>query len=801
MTAKISACLIVRNERSNIYQCLQSLRPHVDELIVVDTGSTDDTKRIAAGIADRVETFIGCNDDDGNILDFAMARNYAHSLASHEWVFWCDGDDVVHGAEHLRQMAADGDSIDRCLYMMPYHYSFDPSGRCTCIHWRERLVKKNRDFKWTSPVHEVMMPRDDKPVTAFRTDLVWVEHKRDKIGKSVDPERNARILKAWVKGEGKDDVRAWFYLGLELRRLGQEDDAVRWLTQYVEKTGWADEKCLAQLELAQMALHNGDWKQAITYANEARLTKSWPDPYFVMGRAMYELAEAADDDELKRYEFGRAAHQMQLGTNIWSSKKQDTVLFHNPQGVYLAQHFLAPCLANLGMYEAAVQACDIGLSGMPESEHLKGVRTECLRRSYKTQIVKLCEQLIEVGGIRHEHAMVIDKALAGDVAVRYKSALKPPKPADGKLDIVFYTGPAWEDWTPATLEREGLGGSETMCIELAKRLAAMGHAVRVFGQPGVEAEFDDAQYLQHEGFDGPECDVLVASRMPDAVDNSRARLNLLWVHDVHCGSALTRERAMRFDRVLALSQWHKDFLLSTYPFLDADRIEVTRNGIDLAKFNTGVERIPTRAIYSSSPDRGLLLALQCWPRILEQVPEAELHVFYGFNNWEKVAEHDPVEAEKLAEVRQALASTPRVFHHGRVGPKRLAEEFQKSGVWYYPTWFYETSCISAVQAQAAGCWPVTTARAALRETVKSGSWIDLDDRGIEYGSAEHQDWIVRRTVNRMGKLTALCGRDVIRAYVQDYDLDALAQDWQTSFYALLEELEGSGVHAYKEFVA
>jgi len=64
-----------------------------------------------------------------------------------------------------------------------------------------------------------------------------------------------------------------------------------------------------------------------------------------------------------------------------------------------------------------------------------------------------------------------------------------------------------------------------------------------------------------------------------------------------------------------------------------------------------------------------------------------------------------------------LASTEGVVFHGRISPKRLAEQFRAASVWAYPDWFHETSCIIAMQAQAAGLRIVTSALAALNETV------------------------------------------------------------------------------------
>jgi glycosyltransferase involved in cell wall biosynthesis len=116
---KISATLIVRDEASTLEACLKSIRPYVDEIVIVDTGSNDDTPKIAQAFADRFEIFLGANDAENRIEDFALARNRALQLASCEWLFWADGDDIVLGAEHLRDIAKRA-KADNVQVLLPY---------------------------------------------------------------------------------------------------------------------------------------------------------------------------------------------------------------------------------------------------------------------------------------------------------------------------------------------------------------------------------------------------------------------------------------------------------------------------------------------------------------------------------------------------------------------------------------------------------------------------------------------------------------------------------------------------------
>ncbi len=85
---RLSACLIVRDSSRTLRACLESIRPWVDELVVVDTGSTDNTASIAQEIGARVFAFQWCD-------DFSAARNESLRYARGDWLFWMDSDDTI----------------------------------------------------------------------------------------------------------------------------------------------------------------------------------------------------------------------------------------------------------------------------------------------------------------------------------------------------------------------------------------------------------------------------------------------------------------------------------------------------------------------------------------------------------------------------------------------------------------------------------------------------------------------------------------------------------------------------------
>ena len=85
----ISVCMIVKNEERVLARCLDSLKGIADEIIIVDTGSTDKTKKIAAGYTEKIYDYKWEN-------DFAAARNFSFSKATKQYIYQADADEVIN---------------------------------------------------------------------------------------------------------------------------------------------------------------------------------------------------------------------------------------------------------------------------------------------------------------------------------------------------------------------------------------------------------------------------------------------------------------------------------------------------------------------------------------------------------------------------------------------------------------------------------------------------------------------------------------------------------------------------------
>jgi len=319
------------------------------------------------------------------------------------------------------------------------------------------------------------------------------------------------------------------------------------------------------------------------------------------------------------------------------------------------------------------------------------------------------------------------------------------------VKIVVWTGGAREAWGRDSWLVGGVGGSETAPSRVAHHLALLGHEVVVRGRviPSEESLGDLGGRVTYSPHDPsrpwrPECDVFASSRELDALANfaPRCRLKVFWAHDASAGEDW-RDLMSGYDVVFCLSGWARSAYMQQYPDVPADRFCLTRNGVEPSLFlregeaaadPRPVAKRGCRCVYSSSPDRGLGRLLDLWPRVRRASPEAELCVYYGFDGWRAGAAGKPSVLRRIdyLEHRLRLMGSEGVRYCGRVGQSDLARSLMEARFWLYPTHFAETSCIAAMEAQAAGAFPVATRLGALPETVRWGRLLTWRDDPADY---------------------------------------------------------------------
>jgi hypothetical protein len=195
----IALVMIVRNEEACIARCLTSAMAHVDEVIVLDTGSTDDTVRIASDLGARVHQMAW-------IDDFAAARNAALAHANADWNLVLDADEwLVEGGATLRQEAeAATASGQPFLGLLPIHSEVQapatgatPAGQTaeSVLSWIPRLLPLG--VRYVGRIHE--QPASDLPRRKLSVQIAHDGYNRDKMIRKAG--RNRRLLIEAVAAE------------------------------------------------------------------------------------------------------------------------------------------------------------------------------------------------------------------------------------------------------------------------------------------------------------------------------------------------------------------------------------------------------------------------------------------------------------------------------------------------------------------------------------------------------------------------------------------------------------------------
>jgi tetratricopeptide (TPR) repeat protein len=275
----VSVAMIVKNEEQTLPRCLDSIAGAVDEIVIVDTGSADATREVARRYTDRVFDLAWPD-------SFAAARQFAFDRASSEWICWLDADDVVHGAEKIRDLTASA-SASVGGFCWRYVYGRDRWGGARCELWRERCVRHDGSFRWTGRVHEVLVT--DRPWQLVRASEVVVEHQSPPERNATRGPRNLELLERELaeSGEGSS-ARLLFYLGREHASAGHLERALDYLGQCVERSTWDDERYLAQVQVADLHRQQGDFDRALDADLRALKTcPHWPYAYFSLAQTYY----------------------------------------------------------------------------------------------------------------------------------------------------------------------------------------------------------------------------------------------------------------------------------------------------------------------------------------------------------------------------------------------------------------------------------------------------------------------------------------------------------------------------------
>lgn len=275
---KLSLCMIVKNEEKHLTKCLNSVKGYVDEIVIIDTGSTDSSKEIASRYTDRIYDFKWCN-------DFAKARNFSLSKATNDWVLILDADECITNFK-LKAIKQIMNSNNMIVGRLKRINLFEDGNIVKKYIERVNRLFNKKYFQYEGIIHEQII---SKNLDSYRIQPIDIEvlHNgyMDEVVKNTNKlERNIELLKKAIKEHPKDSYLYYqigksYFMGKKYNVACKsfkdaidkcKDFRFEYTEDLIESYGYSLLKC----EKYQEALDLEKYK--IYYGKS-------PDYYFVMG--------------------------------------------------------------------------------------------------------------------------------------------------------------------------------------------------------------------------------------------------------------------------------------------------------------------------------------------------------------------------------------------------------------------------------------------------------------------------------------------------------------------------------------
>jgi tetratricopeptide (TPR) repeat protein len=345
----VSACMIVKNEEEMLAGCLESIRDWVDEIIVVDTGSTDRT----VAIAQSFNAKIFHQPWEGN---FSKHRNFSLEQASSEWVFIIDADErfCADDVPVLQRLLVDKAHNALSISVYNIHNSAEET---TTFLPSIRFFRKALNLQYKGIVHNSLDVPDSMMV--HRAHVRLFHHGYDLAPEKMEKkfQRTKALLEQQLSAE-PDNAFAHFNYAQVLRgdgegvRIEYADSVIRSAKRAVELTSPDNRKeraihLMALNQLAWTNLYLHDYQKALNYCERALVLKAdYLDPLILKGH-IFSRMEQYDTAKLAYRAYLDAQAQYDPGQEI------DSIIVHHPNNAYIAWY----ALATIAQIEGDAQRC------------------------------------------------------------------------------------------------------------------------------------------------------------------------------------------------------------------------------------------------------------------------------------------------------------------------------------------------------------------------------------------------------------------------------------------------------------
>lgn len=401
----VGLALIVRDEEENLPGLLESIKGCFDAVALVDTGSEDRTIEIFEEwaldeLCENVEFKHTVAHFDW-IKDFAAARTFADATLLSlgvDWHVWADADDVIVGAERIRELV-DNAAPEVAALVCGYDYAQHPeTGACVCHLRRERMVRSGKGT-WVGRVHEAQIIHG--PSQYVPDDIIQWKHQKlvsttDEAAAVRSNTRNLEILEKWAEDE-PEHSRVLAYVGVENAVRGEHHRAIEFYRRYLDlHSTWDEERAQVYRRLCASLMAVGKHDECIPLAFEAMGTlPTWPDSHITLAEVYLTKGDPK-----------RAIHWAVQAAEMGVP---ETLLIINPLDyTFHTWEMVAVARALLGELDEAVTAAETALGYFPDQvlAHRAMAWRSDLKRERTAQTYMMCAQQL-VGHDEQAKALIL----------------------------------------------------------------------------------------------------------------------------------------------------------------------------------------------------------------------------------------------------------------------------------------------------------------------------------------------------------------------------------------------------------
>ncbi len=297
----VSLCMIVKNEESCLARCLRSAKPLVDEMIVVDTGSTDRTRDIAEAFGALVYEAAWEN-------DFSKARNISLANASGAWILILDADEVISPVDHVafKELVKDRSVVPVAYVIQTRNYTYHSN----TIGWnantgeypeekgpgwfpsdKARLFTNDPRIRFSNPVHELVEPcLRSLNVPLGRCDIPVHHYGKLQEIKTFSKTKTYRNLGRSKLKKNRQNISAVREHAIQCACLGKHDEALNLWKEFIEKRPYSAE---AYVNMGASCWNLGSYVEAANYAEKAlRINPAMKEARFNRAVALLMMGQA-----------------------------------------------------------------------------------------------------------------------------------------------------------------------------------------------------------------------------------------------------------------------------------------------------------------------------------------------------------------------------------------------------------------------------------------------------------------------------------------------------------------------------